>query len=324
MRRMDDRGLPDLKALMDALRNGNFQQAQQELQRLAEKASDPNLTQEERDSLAEQLEELARQLEQAAQQREQLEQQLRDAGVDPALANDPEALREALEKAGLDQEQIEKLMQEAQQNQQLQQMMEQMAGNCRECAGGMKPGAGQMGQAGQPGAGNMNQGMRQLGEQLQEMAATQAQREAAMEAMRQLAASRGQLGQCMGGDGQALGLIPPKFSQGGSGAGSSWMRNDTGSEVDETAYRVDDRIRAPSPQGEGPIISSELIFGEQIVGESRQVFREAVGRASQAATESVSNTRVPREYHEVIRRYFGELERAAAEEPTPAPVPPAP
>lgn len=322
MRRIDERGMPDLESLLDAMRNGNFEQAQRELQRLAEKANDPNLSQEERDSLAEQLEKLAERMEQAAQQREELEQKLREAGVDPGLANNPEGLREALEKAGMDQEQIEQLMQEAQQNQQMQQMMQQMAGNCKQCAGGMRQGGGQMAE-----------GMQGLSEQLKEMAATQEQREAAMEAMRQLAASRGSLGQCMGGDCQALGLIPPKFTQtGGKNAGSSWMRDDTGSEVDESAYQIADRLRAPSEQHEdGPMLSSELVFGDQIVGESRQAFREAVGRASQAATESVSNTRVPREYHDVIRRYFGELERAASEEqpatptrepaPAPSPVP---
>ncbi|MGP1347932.1 MAG: hypothetical protein ACTS3F_14845 [Phycisphaerales bacterium] len=311
LKKIDERGMPDLKPLLDALKDSRFGEANQEMKELSERASDPNLTQEERDALAEQLQKLAEQLEQQSEQAQrEMEEQLKEAGVDPKLANNPEGLREALEQAGMDEQQIQQMLEQAAQNQQLQQMLEKMAGQCQNCAGGMKQG----------GEGGKN--MQGLADQLKEMQTTQEQRDAAMQALQAIAESRGSLGECMGGDGEAMGLIPPKFTkQGGRGAGSSWARNDGGSEVDESKYEVSDRLRAESPQGEGPIISSTLVFGDQLIGESKQVFREAVEQASQAATESVSNTRVPREYHEVIRRYFGELERTGGDSPGAAPSP---
>lgn len=314
MQRFDEKGMEDLKGLLDALKRGDFQQAQQEFEKLAQKMNDPNLSEEERERLAEQLEKLAEMMREAAAQNEALAEKLREAGVDPGLMNSLEQLREALEQAGLSQEQVEQIMKEAQQNQQTQQQLEKMAGNCQQCAGGMQQSqSGQQNQQGQQGQQGMSQ-------QLQQMAASQEQREAAMQAMRMLAESKQQLGQCMGGDEMAMWMLPPKFAQQNSGqqAGSSWMRNDTGTEVDESAYQIADQLRAPSQQGDGPILSSELFYGDQIVGESKQEFREAVGRASQAANDAVSNTRVPREYHEVIRRYFGELEKRAEQEEKPA------
>jgi hypothetical protein len=311
MKGVDAAGMPDLKNLIDAMQRGDFADAEQAFEKLAAMMNDPSLPEELRQSIAQQLEQLAAAMQEAAAQNQELANKLREAGVDPAVMNNLEQLREALENAGLSQEQVEQLMQDAKENQATQQALQRMAGSCQQCASGAKP---------RDGSQRMNAGQQGMEEQLRQMATSQQQQQQAMEAMRSLAMSRAAIGQGMSSDDTAMMMIPQKYARQGGGPGNSWMRSDTGTEVDPSRYEIGERIQVSTPMGDGPILSSELVYADgQIVGQSRQAFREAVSRASNAANDAVSNTRVPLEYHEVIRRYFGELDRRAKQEPEPAP-----
>ena len=80
------------RELAEALRSGDFNQAQKALQKLSEKMDDPGMTSEQRERMAKELESLAKQLAEAADKKEALKKALQQAGLDPALANNPEAL----------------------------------------------------------------------------------------------------------------------------------------------------------------------------------------------------------------------------------------
>jgi hypothetical protein len=72
-------------------------------------------------------------------------------------------------------------------------------------------------------------------------------------------------------------------------------------------------------------VSSRVVEGESIRGESKAEFVAAVARGEQNATEAIENNAVPREFHESIKAYFGRLKQRAApggdtpaEKPAPA------
>jgi hypothetical protein len=96
-------------------------------------------------------------------------------------------------------------------------------------------------------------------------------------------------------------------------------------------FRTEKR-KADVATGKGPIISSRLVYGEQVKGESLAQFSDAVESGEKAATDAIESKQIPREYHEAVKHYFGSLGKktgrkpAAAPSPTqtaPAPKPPA-
>lgn len=75
-----------------------------------------------------------------------------------------------------------------------------------------------------------------------------------------------------------------------------------------------EKKRSPSPTQEGPIIGRRMVEGEQIRGESRAEFVEVVRNAGSTASEAIEDNLIPREHQAAVKRYFGRLERRAAEE----------
>jgi hypothetical protein len=68
---------------------------------------------------------------------------------------------------------------------------------------------------------------------------------------------------------------------------------------------------AQSKQGNGPIIGSKLVYGDQVKGESQAEFQAAVESSAKAATEAVEGMQVRRELQESVKHYFGRLEKRA-------------
>ena len=74
--------------------------------------------------------------------------------------------------------------------------------------------------------------------------------------------------------------------------------------------------------GAGPTIGTMLVQGEQIKGESRAQFQATADAAEAQASEAIQNNTIPREYHDAIKHYFGELKKkVAAQGGTPAGTP---
>jgi hypothetical protein len=154
----------DAEQFVRALRDGDFSEAKKALEALRKKAE--GKSDEERAALEQQLKDVAKQVEQLAARQEALKQALERAGMDGQLASNPEALKQVLENASnltqAQREAIEKAMnaQKAAQDQlkgmsnAIKQAAQEM---CQSCEGG-RPGGqegqkqgGRQGQQGQDG-----------------------------------------------------------------------------------------------------------------------------------------------------------------------------
>jgi len=286
--------------LMESLRKGDFSKAKAELDNLAKKLDSGELSDEERAALEQQLEELARQLEELAKKREELEDALREAGLDPSLAQDLEALQKALEQ--------NQNLTEAQRRM-LRDLAQATDGACKRCSS--------MAQAAASAAQNMQGGsgaMSEMGEQLSQMEMMQQQMssiEAARMALQQeLNNLSKQMGQCQSsrpGDN-------PGGRQAGIGSGVT--------ERDPTESPADfNKVKTKSKYTPGPMIGSTMVQGDQVRGESKAEFQEAVKTGAASAAESIESQQVPRELHDAVKKYFGRLEEQSAERPRPAPEP---
>ncbi len=306
------------KDLTEALARGDFKAAKEALDKVLAKASKG--TDEERKQLAQQLKDVAAQLEQLAQQQQQVEDLLRNAGMNPQLAQNPQALQQAIQ----DNPNLNE-----QQKQQLQQMMEAQQAAGQMCQG-LGQGLGQMAQGMmQGGAGEAGQGgqaSQNMGDQLNEMEALQQmlqEARAAMEAAQ---------GQCQG-IGQGLGMeqamqewLQGRGAFGGPGQGEGGQAPVTPT---PTGTKT---VKSPTPTTAGDIIARQFIDGPQIVGESRAEIKQVTGAVSEGYEEALGEDQLPRKYHEAHLHYFGELKKlveavqqkaADAEEPAAPPAEPA-
>jgi hypothetical protein len=324
-----------------AMAQGNFAQAQQELEKLAQQLNQGNMSPEEQSKLQQQLQQLSQQLQQLAENKQNLEKQLQQAGMTPEqakqAAGDPEAMKKALE-------QLENLTDE--QKQKLAEMAKAMQEAAEQCNG--------MGEAMSQMAAGMNEmGMSQEGMEGLESLAGQlsglemlqmdmASMDAAMsEAMKQLAklgsqCSGGKPGDCDGncsGEGSCDGSCDGEGK--GEGGVSPWRLGNAQSQGQGTGgpgqgggvrnwEEVDapvniEKVKSPTKQGEGPIIGTRLVQGDQVRGESVAEFASVVESSRKTAAESLDTMLVPRELHPAVKTYFGRLEaRAKAQRPVEA------
>lgn len=338
------------------LQRGNFSAAKAQLDDLAKQLSEGSLSEDQQRQMQEQLKNLSQQLEKISKDTKQLENQLQQAGMTPEQAKkaaaDPEAVKNAVQNMqGLSDIQKQGLINLATQ-------AAQAGEQCQNMSEAMQQMGEQMSQQGmsQEGAQAMQNLSQQLGQQ--EMAqAEMANMDAALsEAQRQLE----KLGQCKSGgdgqdgqngsnegegqgeqegqgnqDGKGQGNGSGQWAQGkaqkqSSGSGGPGQGNGAGPDAQEAAFQLS-KHKADVKTGQGPIIGSKLVYGEQVRGESVAEFSAAVQSASQAASESMENLTVPRELHDSVKTYFGTLKAKTAPQngtapasPPPAPAEPAP
>lgn len=322
--------------LMQALTDGDFKQAQEELskmkEQLAKKKHDAK-SQEEVKKMSEQLDQLAKKLNDAAGDKN-LEQQLKQAGLnaeqmkrildalnkkDPQqLAKMMEDLEKKLKKEGMSQQQIDKMKKQVQQAQKQQGSKEQM----NKLAEAMKK-AGQKCQSGdKQGA---QQQMDQAGEQLSEMEMMEQQMGEIDSKMSQLDDLKDEMGdqskdegekqckQCNGtgmrkdgspcphcdGTGQGNGNKPGNGPPGrGRGAGQR------GKKDTDVAFQ---KKRAKVEQRQGAVIGQWFVKGDQIKGESKAQYLEAVQSAVRDASDALEKDQVPRAYQKAVKNYFDRL-----------------
>lgn len=282
----------ELDALTKALQKGDFKAAESALDELAKKLESKELSDAERKALEEQLKKLAEQLDQLAQDREKLEKQLEQMGIDPKLAQDPEALQKALEKMELSPEMQEKLMSQCKAcNSACKQCNSMSAAMAKACQGG---------QPGSEGMSEMGQMMSSLEAMKQDMESSQA----AMQALeKQMAGMCEGMGNC---DGQAMAMMKFQMQSKSRGKGGD------GEQSAEADFNLNSE-KAQSKDHGGPIVGSVMVEGEQVKGEAAQQFAEAVATSSQQAADAIETMQIPREYHELIKKYYGRLEAKAGD-----------
>ena len=288
------------KDLAEAMTKGDFDSAKKALEEMLKQLEEGKLNDEQKQQLAQQMQNLAQQLQQMAQQQQQLKDALQQAGLDPNLANNPQALQQELQNnQNLNDEQKQQLQQMAQAQQQAQQACQNMGQACQQMAQGLQGMLGQMGQNGQQMADQFGQGGQQLMDQLNQMEGMQQMLQEAQAAMNMCQ------GQCQGlGQGLALqqAMMQGGMGQRGQGAGGK-------APIAKTPFGAK-MVKAPVKTTDGEIVMKMLVDGPQRVGESTQkITQVTLHEISDAYDQAIVDDELPRKYDEAMLHYFGELEK---------------
>jgi len=294
------RGTPQgfSRELDQALARGDLGKASDLLKDMQKKLEGSELSKEQKEALANQLANLSEQLGKLSQDRKGLEDSLRQAGSSADLARlDEQALREALKKQGLTDEQIEKLLQQAQACRQGGAACSKLA----EAMGAVGKGLAE-GKLSPAELAELTDQLDSIEAMLQDAALTGASLEEIGKAIALLGA-----GQCEGQDQQGLILNVPNAK----GRGRAWGSRGT----DPTGPAATTQTRAGGKTREGPVIASWYFKGPQVKGESRKQLSEVVQAAKDGAAEAVSENEIPRKYEEAVKKYFGDLEQSVEDRP---------
>lgn len=338
--------LPDAKngaaELAEAMKRGDFAAAKAALDKLDKALAEGTMSKEQREQAAAALDKMANQLQQMANDPSKLAEALKQAGMDPALANNPLALRQAIEASkALNATQKEALQKaaaaaaQAQQSmQQMAQGMQQQASQCRnpgqqqgqqsqQANSGQQPGEGQQsgqgqqqqqqqqaqgsGQQGQQG-GDGKESMQQMLSQAEadrqmEMAASAAQSESQSGAMSESEADSALRASGEDGDRQGNGAGEKSGAGGGRGQAQGGGR-----EVRKTATGTKFQKQKGQKQ-EGDVIARQLVAGQAPVGESKVGLSEVAGEIAPGYERGTEDDPVPAHLRDVHKRYFGDLRK---------------
>lgn len=331
LKQLKQPGPGPLQELSRNLAKGDFSKAQENLAELQKKLEDSSLSPQEKEQVKAQLDGLAKQLKDQASKQEELKNLMQQAGLDKKTAEqlakqaaqNPEAVKKALEQMkNMSPEQQKKLLESA-------MAMSKSMGQCDNMSQSMSQMAQSMSKEGMSQAGK--QAMQQLSQQMSEMEqmAQEARtlQAAASEAQQQLKEMGGKCeaegecdgckngGDCKGGNCKNVknGLWREgDTNRNGGGSGGPGRGDGKSPEQQAADYRTEKRKANSNTQG-GPIIGTRLVYGEQVRGESAAEFASAVETAKGSAAEALEAMRVPREYQEAVKTYFGTLEKKAVD-----------
>ncbi len=324
----------------DALRRGDFEQAQKELAQMIDKLENGNYSEQEKQQLKEQLQNMSESLQQMAQNaaaqqqqaQQQINQQLQQAGLSQQQIQqlqqngyNQQQMQQALQQSGMSQQQAQQMAQQmsqqAQQSQSQSQSQNQTSSQCQGLGTSLGTLASSIGQQGQ-GQGQQ-QGAGQAGysaqQQIAQMAQMQQQMQQMQQAQQQMSSALHNLNSQQGqGQGQGPGQGPGSNnagsgnqpSQKGGTGGRKAGTGDGGAELGveknlsgqyQAAYEGDIKQR------EGRVIASWQTYGEVAAGEATVQYNTAVTEARSDAERAVADDRVPRRYHGAIKEYFNQL-----------------
>ena len=280
LNRMQALAMPEdsnTQPLVADLKNGKFDQAKKEFERLQEQMQSEELSEEERKQLAKSLEDLAKQLENLSQANEALASALSSAGLNGNFASNPDAAMKAINNAkDLTEEQKENLLELVKAQKNASQMCKKMGKACKNCA-----------------SGKNSQGMPSELDKLNamQMFKTKAQ-------LAKIACQNAAQGMCNGGK-----PVQGSGKTGGVGQGNGGSNPTKETETTSVAER------SPVETLEGTIIARQLFEGGLLTtGESTTSIRETVLAQQRDAEQAIVDEEVPRRYHELLRHYFGQLE----------------
>lgn len=327
MRQLKQPGQGPLNEFTRSLAKGDFNKAQEQLQEMSKQLAGAEMSPEQKEQAKKQLDNLAKQMEKLAKDSEQLAKKLEQQGLDKktaqemakkAASGNPDDLKKAMEQAkNLTDEQKKQMLEMAKAAMKAQGMCDKMSEGLSKMAQGMSQEGLQ--QEGAEGMGELSQALSDAEMLSSDMQNLDAALDEAKKQLAQLA------GECMGGDcegdgqGQGQGGWKPgnsnKFGQGTGGPGKGNGASPESSPVD---YKVDKTKANVKNQG-GPIIGSRLVYGEQVKGEARAEFAAVVEAGQQEAAEAIEQMTIPREYHDSVKHYFGNLEKKVKETKPAAP-----
>jgi hypothetical protein len=276
---------PFSQEIRSALAKGDAGKAAAMLGQLQKQLSEGSLPPEKQKELAKQLQDLAGELKRLSQQQtKQLEDELAKLGLDKELAKlNSEQLKQALQKQGLSQEAIDKLLQKAAASQAAQGQLAKLA----QSLGGTAADGMLLGD-------NLSQAIDQLN------AVDSMEKQGLLLASSEGALSNFGMGSKGLGQGGPNGGQPDPF-----GIGTETTDNRAPDADDPTATKT---TRAASKTGEGPVVAGWYFKDTQVKGESRRGFTDVVQAGRTGAAEAISENQIPRRHEQMIKQYFNQLE----------------
>ena len=300
----------ELGTLAQALQQGDFSKANEALNKMLDKLASGELSAQQQQELASQLQDLANQLSDLAQQQSALENALAEAGIDPKLAGNPDALRNAMQSMdGMTDAQRQQLQHMANAMQNAGQMCQSMSQSCSGAASSMQ--SGQMGMGELSSFGDQLSSLEMMQMQMQQLDAASGQCDAQMSQLAQMMSGfpKQGPGSQPGMSGLTIGQIAiPGSGQRGFGGGTAPPPQETGFTTD--------KIKAKSPRQKGPIVGTMLVDGgDNVRGESKQQFSKMIEQSREAFDSAATEeSMIPREFHESVKKYYEELAKSGGDE----------
>ncbi|MFN3191157.1 MAG: hypothetical protein ACE361_11580 [Aureliella sp.] len=271
--------------LADALKQGDFQKAEEEMENLLKKMQDGKMDKAAMQKLSKQLDKLQQAMSEAAQQHEQAKQSLKDQIAQAQQSGD-------MQKAA----QLQRKLEQMQGSDANMAQMQQMADMLQKAQQSMQQGDMQQAQ----------QSMQELADQLQQMNMSDAELQDLDELMDSLAQSKQQMAckQCSGAGCQncMMGSMPGQIP--GQGMGEGRGAGDRPEEEDEVDF-FDSQIRDKMKKGE--IVYGGLVGGENKKGEAKADVQAAVLASMAEEPEPLDETPLPKMQKEHARGYFNAI-----------------
>ncbi|MCC7336951.1 MAG: hypothetical protein IT422_17815 [Pirellulaceae bacterium] len=276
--------------LADGLKQGDFEKAEQALEKLMEKIKTGEMTPAEAEQLKKQLEQLEKSMSEAAEGHEQAKQNLKEQMEQAEAAGD-------MQKAA----QLQAKLEQMQAQDANMAMMQQMANALKDAQQAMKQGDMQAAQ----------DALGQMADQLQQMNASDAQLQDLDQLMDSLSQSKSQMAckQCNGkGCSGCMSKMPSQMAGRGMGEGQGSGERP---EEEEDVDFFDSRVREKMKQG-------ETVYGGKVGGDNRKgttqvEIQDAVLASLAEEPEPLDDTPLPKLQRDHTRDYFNSLREGTGE-----------
>jgi len=342
----------ELTELMSHLSEGDFEAAEKEVKKLAEKLAkrsrDGKTKPDQMQALQKQLKELEQKLKKAAENKKQEErlnkqcqQKLQNAGLskkeaervlDALAKKDPKQLEkmakdlaQRLKDQGVTKEQMKQMLQKMQKQMKQQKasskQCQNMAQKMGQCAKSMEQ--GKMKEAGKKleEAGDMLNEMEQLEQALDELESQLSDLEDAQDDLEEYDPSQDDLAcdMCDGGGFLPDGSPCPKCNQKGDKKGGGRGRGAGKRDRDDSAKTSTVNKKAKTKRGRGgSIVAQQFVKGKQLKGKSRVDFSDAIGAHEIDTADALNRDRIPRRYRKGVKRFFerisGDFDKRGADD----------
>jgi chemotaxis protein histidine kinase CheA len=290
MEAMKDLGQGPADKVAEAVKQGDWKKAMEEIDKLRDKIAKDDLSPEDKQQLSDQLEKMKNKLAEAAQQQrdtmEELKKQIEEQKKQGNLA-----------KAGELQQKLDQMQQQQQQMDQLDKLAQQMA-QCQDCLNkGDKEGAAQA--------------MQQMADQLKQMEKEMGEMEMLDEALQQLEMAKNAMGceECNGKGCQACqgGQMAGNGGKGegqGNGMGQGQGTGFRPDEKNDTKFR-DSQVR--QKPGAGASTFGGFVDGPNLNGETAAAVQEEMQAIKPQPADPLTIERLPRSHAENAEQYFEQL-----------------
>ncbi|HZN32229.1 MAG TPA: hypothetical protein VFB80_00370 [Pirellulaceae bacterium] len=283
--------------MAEAMKEGDFGKAKEEMQKLKEDLKAGKLSKEDQEKLANQMEQLKERIQQAMQDKKEAEQKLQEK-IEQKLAEGK------VGEAAKLQQQLDQMQQNAAQQ---EQMMQQLAEKLGQAAQAMKE-------------GDANQAMEQLDKLAKEMEGMQEQLDQienldelldqladAKEAMKCQNCQGQGCAECEGNkDGDGKGKGKNKGKNGGKGLGEGQGEGDRPEEQTDKKF-YDTRVAADPKPGESVRIGNA--GGPNKAGKTLEAVKQEIQAALAKEPDALEDVTLPRDQRENAKQYFDKIRK---------------